>query len=287
MVIPKLDYAAPDTLETAIALARDNPGACFLAGGHSLLLNIKFRRTQASMVVDLRKIKQLYGIHPLSNGLRIGAMTTCAEIAESDLVQEKFPALAEAAGSIGDIQVRNGSTIGGGLINNDPSGDFTAVALALWGVFTVVGPAGERTYSTAQFFQEPKRTILGHAEVLTSVDFTTAGSGESSAYEKFKNPANGYAICGVAARVMHTAGKLEYRLAVNGATPAAMRLSAAEAALAGKQPTSRNIQAALSDVVETLPLVTDLFAGAAYRGQLVKVLTEQAILRAASKAGEI
>jgi aerobic carbon-monoxide dehydrogenase medium subunit len=62
MVPPRFDYAAPLSLDEAVALLNENKGAQILAGGHTLLSEVKLRRMSPPMLVDLRKIRSLYGI---------------------------------------------------------------------------------------------------------------------------------------------------------------------------------------------------------------------------------
>src|SRR3712207_2057987 len=114
MIPVQFDYIAPNSLEEAVKLLSQNVGAHILAGGHSLMTKIKLHRMTPSLLVDLRKLQALRGIGRREKAvLRIGAMTTCAEIAASEEVRNNYHALAEAALSIVDPQVRNCSTIGG------------------------------------------------------------------------------------------------------------------------------------------------------------------------------
>jgi aerobic carbon-monoxide dehydrogenase medium subunit len=289
MIPVRFDYIAPDSLQEAVQLLSQNVGASILAGGHSLMPDMKLRRVAPSLLVDLRKLQTLRGIEHRENdgGLRLGAMTTCAEIAASEEVRNNYRALAEAALSIGDPQVRNCSTIGGILAHNDPAADLPAVALALEATINTVGPDGTRAMRADEFIMGSFKTRLAPREIITSVDLPVHVARTGSAYEKFKHPASGYAVCGVAAVVepgaSGTVGKC--RVAVTGAASRATRLRAVEATLEGREPTTGNIAAAAghsSD--EELTFVTDLFASAEYRAHLTRVLIERAITRAVERA---
>lgn len=291
MITDRFDYIAPDSLQEAVQLLSQNVGASILAGGHSLMPDIKLRRVAPSLLVDLRKLQALRGIeHRESDGggLRIGAMTTCDAIAASEEVRSNYRALAEAALSIGDPQVRNCSTIGGSLAYNDPAADLPAVALALEAMINTVGPDGTRAMLADEFSTGSFTTRLAPHEIITSVDLPVHVAGAGSTYEKFKHPASGYAVCGVAAMVgpgaNGTVGKC--RVAVTGAASRATRLRAVEATLEGQEPTTGNIAAAAGHAFdEELTFVADLFASAEYRAHLTQVLIERALTRAVERAG--
>ena len=116
MIPASFDYVRPQSLEDALArLGEHGDDARVLAGGHSLLPVMKARLADPGVLVDIAGIEGLSGISESEDGITIGAMTTHAEIEASDLVQERCRALSEAAGSIGDVQVRNRGTLGGSL----------------------------------------------------------------------------------------------------------------------------------------------------------------------------
>jgi carbon-monoxide dehydrogenase medium subunit len=277
------EYAAPQQLHEAIALISRTPGALPLAGGHSLLLDLRTRAFSAPLLVDLRRIKDLHGIHTVDGGIRIGAMTTCRELAENRLVNERYSALAEAAAANGDAQVRARSTLAGNLAYNHPAGDLQAAALVLRAVIHVVGSGGERAIPIDSFFLGPQRTDLAAGEIITHIDFPAA-PGAGSAYEKFKNPANGYAICGVAARVGPEAKGGECYVAVSGALPSPGRLASVESQLAQKSLTASKIAKAAKLAETDYDYRSDLHASAEYRAHLAAVLCERAVLRAAERA---
>ena len=127
----KFDYHRPSSVQEAVQILSDNPDAKVLAGGHSLIPVMKLRLAAPSALVDIGRIEALQGISRANGSLRIGACVTYNEIASSGVVQDAAPLLAEAAGQIGDRQVRYRGTIGGNLSHADPASDLPAAALAL------------------------------------------------------------------------------------------------------------------------------------------------------------
>jgi carbon-monoxide dehydrogenase medium subunit len=282
----EFDYQAPGTVAEAIALLEQNEDAKILAGGHSLLPMLKLRLSQPSLVVDIGRIPGLSEITEEGGALRLGAMTTQVAIMDSDLVRRLAPLLAETAEQVGDPQVRNRGTIGGTLAHGDPAADQTASFLALGGTVTVIGPNGEREISADDLFLDMMTTALEPNEVLVSVQVPAQGAHSGSAYEKFANPASGYAIAGVAAVI--TLGDdgtcVTARVAITGASSKATRAEGVEAALQGKRLDDAAIAAAAEHAAEGLSLISDLHASEEYRAHLAKVCTRRAVARAVGRA---
>ena len=160
MFAAEFEYHRAGSVAAACELLAAHPGAKLLAGGHSLIPLLKLRLAAPAAVIDIGRIGELRGISNCGGALRIGALTTHAEIASSDAVKSGAAALAEAAGLIGDPAVRNRGTIGGNVAHADPASDLPTVLIALDATFTVNGPDGERSVSAADFFQGMMATAL-------------------------------------------------------------------------------------------------------------------------------
>jgi carbon-monoxide dehydrogenase medium subunit len=285
MIPAQFEYAAPATLNEAVALLAKDPDAKALAGGHSLLPVMKLRLTSPSMLVDLRNVAELRGVSANGGGWRIGAMTTHAQIA-GDSNLKGYQALIDATSIIGDPQVRNRGTIGGSLAHADPAADLPAVVLALEATLNVIGPNGSRSIPIDQFFEGMMATALREGEVITSVDLPPLAAGTSSAYAKFANPASGYAMVGVAARVTLSGGAARnVRVTLTGAVDHATRLSKVESALEGQALTAESIAAACQQAGAGLDLMGDIHASAEYRAAMVGVYARRALTTALERAG--
>jgi carbon-monoxide dehydrogenase medium subunit len=275
-VIPAdFEYAAPSTLAEALQLLSDHPDdAKVLAGGHSLVPLMKLRLAAPAMLIDLGRITELKGITQDGGRIRIGAMTTHAEVAASSLVQQSAPALAQAAHEIGDRQVRARGTIGGSLAHSDPAADLPAAMLALDGAIVARSTRGERTIPAESFFVDLLTTALEPDEIVTAV---TVAVSPRSAYVKFPNPASHYAITGVGVAVQRDGTVSAARIGVTGAAPMAYRATAAEAALTGQALSAQSIAAAADAAYDGRELLGDIHASAEYRAALVKVMTRRAL----------
>ena len=276
------DYEAPGTLDDAYALAAQ-AGAVLLAGGQSLITDLKRAAVSPSLVVDLSRIESLRA----SGSDGFGAMVTLDALA-ADPGAAAPSALTDALESIRDPQVRNRATIGGSVALVHQGADLPAVALALGAVITITGPDGSRVVQAADFVTAPVDERLGRGEIVTAVRIPAPLPGSGSAYEKMANPASGYAICGVAAAVTISAdGKVEdVAIGLAGAGPTAVSLAATAGGLTGEQATDEVVAAAAASAADRLELPSDLAAPADYRAHLTRVLTARALRRAIRRATE-
>lgn len=280
------EYHAPTTLQEAISFLTQYGGdAKILAGGHSLIPIMNLRLAQPSALIDLGKVPGLSGIREEGGTIVIGAMTTHYMVESSSLLQEKVPILPAAATVIGDVQVRNRGTIGGSIAHADPAGDFPAVAVALDAQLKVVGPRGERTIGAREFFVDILTTALQPDEILTEIRVPAFGPRTGSAYEKFANPASGYAIVGVAVVLTVDGNGMCQKASVglNGVTGKPMAAMGVEQALVGKQLNDQTIQEAASKAADGLDPLGDIFASAEYRAHLARVFTKRALVHASSR----
>ena len=283
------EYHAPATLSEAIALlGRYGDEAKVLAGSQSLIPLMKLRLAQPAHVVDLRKVDGLTGVREAQGALLVGALTTHAAMAASELVRSKLPMAAEAASQIGDAQVRNLGTIGGSLAHADPSADWPAVLTALDATVVAAGLRGERTLKVQDLITGPLSTVLENGELLTQVKIPLPPARTAGAYEKLPNPASRFAIVGVAAEVsLDARNTVQWsRIAITGLAPKVTRATAVEQALQGKTADAATVKAASARAAAGMELRPDLTGSAAYKAQLAAVYTERAVLRAVSRARE-
>ena len=281
------DYKRATSVAEAAAMLKSNPGAKLLAGGHSLIPLLKLRLASPSMLVDIGRIGELRGISSAAGVLRIGALTTHAELAASPVVRDQAAALAEAAGDVGDPAVRNRGTIGGNVAHADPASDLPAVLTALDARFVVIGPGGTRTVPAESFFQGLMTTAVGEHDILTAVEIPVKTAGQGSAYVKFEHPASRYAVVGAAAHVTVVNGTCTAAAVARcGLVPRPVRAASVEKALVGKPPTAEAIAAAAGRVSADLgtDIIGDVYASAEYRSGVAPVYVKRALTAACARA---
>ncbi|MDQ7842857.1 MAG: xanthine dehydrogenase family protein subunit M [Armatimonadota bacterium] len=286
MIPAAFDYHRPASLEEALRLLQEAPEAKLLAGGHSLLPMMKLRMVTPRVLIDIGRLAELRGIREEDGRLVIGALTTHWMIESSPLVRVRVPALAEAAGRIGDVQVRNVGTIGGSLVHADPAADYPAVILAVEAEMIAVGPGGRRAIPADGFFTGVMASAVGVDEILTEIRFPRLPDGAGQAYLKFPHPASGFAVVGVAAQVRMRGTRCEEaRVAVTGVGPTAYRATAVERLLAGGPLDEQRVASAAEHAADGIEPNEDLFADAEYRAHLARVFTRRAVLVARDRAG--
>jgi aerobic carbon-monoxide dehydrogenase medium subunit len=282
-VIPAaFEYEAPETLDEAVRLLRENgEDAKLLAGGHSLLPLMKLRLATPALLVDMRRLPGLRGVEREDGGWRIGAMTRHADLQEAD----ELGVVAKAASLIADQQVRNRGTIGGSLAHGDPASDLPGVLLALEGEVTAHGPDGVRSIPAADLFQDYLTTSLASDEAITEVRLPSM-EGYRYGYQKFTRRAEDWAMVGVCALVKASGGTCEdvrVGLTHMGSTP--LRATAVEEALRGQPLSEQAIASAAERAADGTDPPGDLNATPEYKRHLAQVLTGRA-LRGAAGLGE-
>src|SRR5262249_29861867 len=154
------------------------------AGGHSLIPMMKLRLAAPELLIDIGRIPELSYIKEESGKIRIGALTTHHVIETSELIRRRIAALADAAGLIGDVQVRNKGTIGGSIAHADPAADYPASILALDATIVTLGPKGERLIPASKCFVDMMTTALEPNEIVREVQIATKSGKTGSAYLK-------------------------------------------------------------------------------------------------------
>ena len=259
----QFNYRKASSVADAADLRANAEDGVYLAGGMTLIPTLKQRLAAPSDVIDMGGLADLRGID-IGATVRIGALTTHAEVAASAEVRSVIPALTDLAEGIGDAHVRNRGTIGGSVANSDPAADYPAAVVGLGATVHT----NQRSIAGDNFFTDLFETALDEGEIITSVEFPIP---TRAAYAKFPNPASRYAIVGV--MVAEVDGAV--RVGVTGAGPCAFRSVELEAALADGLSV-----AALDGVsVPSGDFNSDLHASAEYRAHLVVVMARRAVAR--------
>ena len=256
-------FERPASAADAVKLAA--AGGKLLAGGQTLLASMKLRLTSAEQVVDLGGIADLAGVKKDGNSVVIGAMTRHADVAKNADVKAAIPALADLANGIGDRQVRAMGTIGGSVANNDPSACYPSAVLALGATVHT----NQRKIAADDYFQGMFTTALKDGELITAISFPAP---KRAAYMKFKQPASRFALIGVF--VAQTDSGV--RVAVTGGGNGVFRHKGLEDALSK----SFTPEAAAAVKIDAGELSSDLHASAAYRANLISVMTQRAVAKA-------
>ncbi len=279
-----MEYARPGSIEDALAILGSNPNARALAGGQTLINVMKARAAAPDVLVDLNGLDELRTIGIGADGsLELGAMATYTSIMQSPEVHATRPVIAEVAGMIADVQVRNRGTIGGNVCTGDPTNHFPPLMVALGAEMTVRGSDGERRVPAEEFFLGVYMTQAGPGELLTSIT-VPAADGRGDGFAIVPIGRDGTAIVNAAACVRANGTIQEACVALGCVDAVPVRAAELESRLAGGDPAASAVKEAAQGIGAALDPPSDVHASGDYRRHLAEVVAARAVVDAAAKA---
>jgi len=283
------DYQKVFTLKEAFEAVSNSEGtSAFIAGGTDVLVRIKKGVLRPLRVIDMKGVPEMEGFSISQNRFSIGALTRIRTLETSAEVMQKLPLLAQAAGKLGSVQVRNKATIGGNLCNAAPSAETAPALLALDACAKIYGREGSRVVDLREFFTGPGSTILKEGEILTSLEIPLNGQTRQGAlYYKLANrKAMDIAFVGVA--VLLEIDKHDRiskaRIALGAVAPTPMRAESAERVLEGKILDDEAVLKSAELAAKSCSPISDLRASAEYRRAMVNRLCQRGLLEAYNRA---
>jgi carbon-monoxide dehydrogenase medium subunit len=280
--------SAKDVGHAVALLGEHGAGAKLLAGGTDLLVELKFATHGPEIIVDVSRVDELKNITVIDEGLRIGALVTHAELMRSRIIRDMFPALADAAHSIGAVQTRNLGTLGGNLMTCVPSMDSGPTLMALDARVTYVSRRGHSQAPLADLFVAPRKTSLAPDELLTAIIIPKANLGKPVAFQKFGlRKGQALALVNAAAAFWVDRDKNSFvqpRIALGAVAPTVIRATRAEAFLEGKTISDEAMAEAGRIAASEAKPISDFRASADYRRELIAVLTKRALESAYARA---
>lgn len=284
--LPEFEYHTPSSVDEAVSLVTQyGAKSRFIAGGTDLLLAMKNREMTPEHLVSLTGIAALSGITTdAAGGLKIGALTTLAEIERSDIVKKQYSALWDAVNVMGSAQIRSLATIGGNLCSAVPSADTAPPLIALNASLKIVGPGWETTMAVEDFFTGPKKTSLKRGEILADILIPKPGASSAGCYVKLmRRDAMDLALVGVAAYVKLDGKKKvckDARIALGAVAPTPIRVPEAEKLLKNREINEAQVAEAARIAGMTCRPISDIRASLEYRCSMVEALTKRALVEA-------
>lgn len=287
MALPEFNYVAAKTLEEASALVASQGSKCtVMSGGTDVIIQLKENMLKdLETVIDLKTIPDMNALEFIEGeGLKIGANTKLFAIQSSKVVNEKMPAVAQAAHYVASSQIRRKGTMVGNICNASPSADTAPILMAMNAKVKTFSQEGRREIAIDDFFTGLKKTALNKSkgELVTGLFIPELKSGEGSAYFKHAiRKAMDLAIVGVAAWVKMDGKKVvDCRIAMGGVDLTTKRAKEAEKMLIGNEITDELLEkAAVMASTECHP-ISDVRASAEYRTDMIRVYTKRAINKA-------
>lgn len=277
------DYVKPASLEEASGLLTAQNGAARpFAGMTDLLIRIERGFLHPQIVVDIKDLPGMRDLLVVRNGdLRIGAAVAMNQVALSPIVQSGWPLLAEGCASVASYQLRNRATVGGNLCNASPAAD-SAPALICYGASAhIFGPDGQRKLPLEQFFLGPGKTALQRGELLTAVTVPFVRGAAGHFLKLGRTTMGDISLMNVAVLGWPDSAApsgTSWRISLGSVAPTVIRAPEAERLLS--QDTSpAGLEAASQAAAAAARPIDDIRATAAYRTDMVRVLTRRGVER--------
>lgn len=278
-VYKPFEYFEPMSVQEAIQIMSTyGTRIKVLAGGTDLLVSMKRREMTPKYLICIKNLSELnYIKFDSESGLRIGALASHADIANSEVIRQKFELLAVSCNKVGTPQVRNMGTIGGNICQAGPSQDSIPSLLALDARLKLKGSQGERIIPVNEFFIAPFQTALHETELLTEILISPPLPNSAGCYKWVtKRSIADETLVGVAAYIVTDFNKSvcrDIRIGLGSVAPVPFRARHAEEILRGKIITNHLLeQVALTAAEETNPR-----SRADYRKNMTKVLLRRTI----------
>ena len=288
MKAANFDYVRVSTIEEACqALADGGEDARIIAGGQTLVPLMAMRLARPTLLIDINGVEELVGIRLDDGHLVVKARTRQADTLACDVVKEELPLLAEALSHVGHTQTRNRGTVGGSLVNADPSAEIPLIAQTLEATIIVESTRGRRAIEARDFFESAMATTLMPDECLIEVCFPINSIENTGfGFHEVSIRDSDYALAAAAAQTtLDGSGNCKkLDVGICGASPAPIRLAALEKMLVGKKLDNETVKQACATIDDLIDPQADIHADAAYRGRVAKVMARRAISDASDRA---
>ena len=273
--LPSYELFVPRTLDEALALLRDEPGAWRpFAGGTDLMVLLEAGKLEHRKFFSIRHLSELGGVGESDGGVRIGALTTYTGVRRSDLLARHFPLLGLAARETGGIAIQNRGTVGGNIANASPAAD-TPPALLVYGAeVELVSASGARRVPYSEFHTGYKRTVMRADELIAAVHLPRPGEGARHYYRKV-GTRRAQAISKVCFAALAEAGGGalgEVRIALGSVAPVVLRCPRTEAVLKGRRVDGELLRAASEELAREITPIDDVRSTARYRARVARNL---------------
>jgi carbon-monoxide dehydrogenase medium subunit len=284
-MLSKFDYVKPKTLEDAFAFLEKYPGTRLLAGGTDLMIVLRRNMQLIDHIMDIKEIPETKRFEYIQGeGLYIGASVTANEVAESNVVGEKYLALKQAADSLASYQLRNRATLVGNICNASPGADLASPLLVYEAKVHIAGPNGKRTVDIEHFFTGVKRTVLQPDEIVLGVSLPDVQNNDMSVFLK-QARLKGHDL-GIAGISLRRSSNQEFYIAMTAVAPTPIRLTKLEAMMKDKPVTSQLAEWLSEEIRNHISPISDIRSTAEYRLHVSGVLAKKGLLQLIEIGGQ-
>lgn len=279
--IREMEYFAPKNFSTALNLLRKWKGrAVLVAGGTNVVPDLRAGAIRPSALIDLSSLRTLSYIKEEKKKIRIGALTTIAELASSKVIEKDASVLFHACQQLGNPLVRNRATLAGNLADGSPAADTAVPLLALDAQIATLRDGGKpRSISIDQFFVGPNQTVLKREEMIQEVTIPKFKAGTKAAYWKL-GLRNSMAISVISMALLMEMEKgycKKARIACGAVAPTPIRVYRIEEMLENQKLTEDLLESCCETVVKEVRPISDIRASKEYRAEMASVLLRRLI----------
>lgn len=279
----KFAYLRPASVAEALELKAEHGAAAqFLAGGTDLIL--EWKRDVApdfDYAIDITRLRELSYIQEDGGELRVGALTTLAEIADATPVNALVICMSSAAERMATPQVRTTATIGGNICHASPCADMAVILSMFDAVAVLRSIGGERAVPMSEFFVGNKRTTLRDDELLIEVRMPLPDRPTRAVFQRAARTSIDLAQASAGVCLTAEDGKVSSaRISVGACAPVPARSAEAEELLLGMDvsaPDEETVELAAARMEETTSPICDIRAGDTYRRSVSRVLVRRAV----------
>lgn len=284
-MLSKFDYVRPQILDDALIYLEQNAGTKILAGGTDLMIMLRRNAEMPEHILDIKDIPEARRMeYKPQEGLFIGAAITVNQIAESELILEKYPALVQSANLLASYQLRNRATLVGNICNASPGADLAGPLMVYDAKVHVANKRGNRIIAIDEFFTGVKKTALQPGDIVTGVSLPDVAAGDDSVFLKqARVKGHDLGIVGVTVRI--TADK-KIKIAMSAVAPTPIRLTELEGMLASRELTSELADWAGEEARKYIKPISDVRSSAEYRMHVSGVLVKRALMQLSAKGGK-
>jgi carbon-monoxide dehydrogenase medium subunit len=278
------DYLAPDSVAEAVAALAGGPAAV-LAGGQSLLIDLRYRRASPGLVVDINRIAGLSELAVHHPSVHIGALVRHAQLEHVQFDDPLADLFRRVAPYVAHPPIRARGTFAGSLAWAHPAAEWNALAVALGAEVQLSGPTGSRQVPARLWFRGAFTTARRPDELVTGVRLPLLGPGTAVGFAEHRRTHGSFALAAALVAVRTVDGHVDWaRIGLANAAEVPVRALAAEEVLLGHRPTPELLREAAAQAGAAADPVAEPYASVAYRRHVLTVLVRRSLTDAVGES---
>lgn len=282
------DYVRAHSPEEALSLLQQHGSdARILAGGQSLIPAMRYRLAQPSVLVDINPMQGMNYLEQSNGHLRIGALVRDTDVEFSELIRKHYQLINDVSHVVADPVVRFRGTVVGSLCHCDPSGDWSAAALAARAKVVIQGKAGQRTVDMDDFIQGSFETAVQEGEMAIEALWPTPNAHTGASYQKIERKVGDYATAAAAVQIEVDANGIvkEAGIGITAVSYMPLRVTKGEELLRGQKVTRDLIRAVAAETSAIADPTSDGRGSAEYKKHVVGTLVARGIIQSLGHLG--